>query len=95
MRDGDDPVTRMVEVKGRIAGGDTITLTKNEILCGLNKPECWILAIVEVDGRTTKTTYLRRPALRAPSFAENSVNYDMGRLIESAEVVLERTDTWL
>ena len=95
MRDGDDPVTRMVEVKGRIAGGDSITLTKNEILCGLNKPECWLLAIVEVDGRTTKTTYLRRPALRAPSFAENSVNYDMGRLIESAEVVLERTDTWL
>lgn len=95
MRDGDDPVTRMVEVKGRIAGGDTITLTKNEILCGLNKPECWLLTIVEVDGRTTKTTYLRRPALRAPSFAENSVNYDMGRLIESAEVVLERTDTWL
>ncbi len=94
MRDGDDPVTRMVEVKGRIAGGDSITLTKNEILCGLNKPECWLLAIVEVDGHTTKTTYLRRPALRAPSFAENSVNYDMGRLIESAEVVLERTDTW-
>lgn len=95
MRDGDDPVTRMVEVKGRIAGGDSITLTKNEILCGLNKPECWLLAIVEVEGHTTKTTYLRRPALRAPSFAENSVNYDMGRLIESAEVVLERTDTWL
>lgn len=95
MRNGDDPVTRMVEVKGRIAGDDSITLTKNEILCGLNKPECWLLAIVEVDGHTTKTTYLRRPALRAPSFAENSVNYDMGRLIESAEVVLERTDTWL
>ena len=94
MRDGDDPVTRMIEVKGRIAGGDSITLTKNEILCALNKPECWLLAIVEVDGHTTKTTYLRRPALRAPSFVENSVNYDMGRLIESAEVVLERTDTW-
>ena len=95
MRDGDDPVTRMVEVKGRIAGGDSVTLTKNEILCALNKPECWLLAIVEVEGHTTKTTYLRRPALRAPSFAENSVNYDMGRLIESAEVVLERIDTWL
>lgn len=94
MRDGEDPVTRMVEVKGRIAGGDSVTLTKNEILCALNKPECWLLAIVEVEGHTTKTTYLRRPALRAPSFAENSVNYDMGRLIESAEVVLERTDTW-
>ncbi|WP_165248465.1 helicase-related protein [Adlercreutzia sp. ZJ141] len=94
MRNGNDPVTRMIEVKGRIAGGDSVTLTKNEILCALNKPDGWLLAIVEVEGYSTKTTYLKRPALRAPSFAENSVNYDTGRLIESAEVVLERTDTW-
>src|SRR5262249_22460861 len=30
---------RFVEVKGRIAGADTITVTKNEILTSLNKPE--------------------------------------------------------
>lgn len=93
-RSGDEPVLRLIEVKGRIAGADTVTLSKNEILCALNKPDGWLLALVEVDGKTTHTTYLRRPTLHAPAFTENSVNFDIGRLVESAEVVLERTDTW-
>jgi hypothetical protein len=37
-----------LEVKGRISGATTVTLTKNEILTALNKPEDWILALVEV-----------------------------------------------
>ena len=94
LRDGNDPVLRRIEVKGRLAGADTVTLSKNEILAALNKPDCWLLAIVEVDGATTHTTYLRRPALRTPAFTETSVNFDMGRLRKSAELVLERTDTW-
>ena len=94
MRDGTDPVLRMIEVKGRIAGADTVTLSKNEILAALNKPDCWLLAIVEIDGASAHTTYLRRPALRTPAFTETSTTFDMGRLTASAEVVLERTDTW-
>ena len=40
-----------IEVKGRVSGADTITVTKNEILYSLNKPEDFILAIVEfLDG---------------------------------------------
>src|SRR5258706_9550370 len=38
---------RFLEVKGRIEGAATITVTKNEILYSLNKPEDFILAIVE------------------------------------------------
>lgn len=91
LTDGDKPIMRMIEVKGRAAGADSVSLSRNEISCGLNEPQCWMLAIVEVGENTTKTTYLKRPAMRAPSFAENSVNFDIGRLIESAEVVLERT----
>ncbi|MDO4798191.1 MAG: DUF3883 domain-containing protein [Coriobacteriales bacterium] len=94
MRDGTDPVLRMIEVKGRIVGADTVTLSKNEILAALNKPDCWLLAIVEIDGASTHTTYLRQPALRTPAFTETSTTFDMGRLIESAEVVLERIDKW-
>ena len=94
MRDGTDPVLRMIEVKGRLAGADTVTLSKNEILAALNKPECWLLAIVEIEGTTTHTTYLRRPALRTPAFTETSTTFDKGRLMASAEVVLERTDSW-
>ena len=38
---------RFIEVKGRVAGAATITVTRNEILYSLNKPDDFILAIVE------------------------------------------------
>ncbi len=41
---------RFIEVKGRVIGAKTVTITKNEILTALNKPDEFILAIVEVDG---------------------------------------------
>jgi len=41
---------RFIEVKGRIKGAQTVTITKNEILTALNKPDQYILAIVEVHG---------------------------------------------
>jgi hypothetical protein len=37
-----------IEVKGRIRGMPTVTITKNEILTAFNKPEDWMLALVEV-----------------------------------------------
>jgi hypothetical protein len=37
-----------IEVKGRIRGAPTVTITKNEILTAFNKPEDWMLALVEV-----------------------------------------------
>ncbi len=40
---------RFIEVKGRRAGADTVTVTRNEILCALNVPEQFVLALVEVD----------------------------------------------
>ena len=94
LRQGNDPVLRMIEVKGVAKGSDAVTLSKNEILAALNNPGGWLLAIVEVDGNATHTTYLRRPAMHAPSFTENGTNFDIGRLRRSAEVVLERTMTW-
>ena len=45
---------RFLEVKGRVTGADTITVTKNEILYSLNKPEDFILAIVEFRRRTPR-----------------------------------------
>jgi superfamily II DNA or RNA helicase len=44
----DDDRLRMIEVKGRIRGATTVTVTRNEILTALNKPEDWLLALVEV-----------------------------------------------
>ena len=39
---------RFIEVKGRLQGAETVTVTKNEILTALNKPDDFILAIVLV-----------------------------------------------
>ncbi|NMB91121.1 MAG: DUF3883 domain-containing protein, partial [Chloroflexi bacterium] len=38
---------RFIEVKGRAAGADVLTVTRNEILYSLNQPEDFILAMVE------------------------------------------------
>ncbi|MDR1622094.1 MAG: DUF3883 domain-containing protein [Synergistaceae bacterium] len=48
--DGKLPRVRHIEVKGRAKGQTTITVTKNEILYGLNQQDKFILAIVIVDG---------------------------------------------
>lgn len=39
---------RFIEVKGRIEDARTVTVTKNEIITALNKPEDFILALVQV-----------------------------------------------
>jgi superfamily II DNA or RNA helicase len=77
---------RFIEVKGRITSASTITVTKNEILYSLNKPEDFILAIVEFheDG-THRVHYVRRPFQREPDFGVTSVNYDFSELLGRAE----------
>ena len=62
-----NPITgrlRLIEVKGRIEGAETITITKNEILTALNKPQDYILALVKIPPKKqnhklaeTKATY--------------------------------------
>jgi superfamily II DNA or RNA helicase len=49
-----------LEVKGRIAGAETFTITRSEIGVGRNKPDQHILALVEVvDGAASEVRYLR------------------------------------
>lgn len=77
---------RFLEVKGRESGSQTITVTKNEILMSLNKPEQFILAIVEFTSPTEhKVHYVRRPFTREPDFGVTSVNYDMAELVAKSE----------
>jgi len=67
---------RFIEVKGRVAGAATITVTKNEILYSLNKPEEFILGIVEFhDDGTHRVHYVRQPFRREPDFGVTSGNY--------------------
>lgn len=79
---------RLIEVKGRVAGAAEVMVTKNEILCALNSPESFILALVEVDGECTKTTYLKKPFSSAPDFGATCVVYKIDDLVAKAEVVL-------
>ncbi|HEY3999243.1 MAG TPA: helicase-related protein [Candidatus Xenobia bacterium] len=77
---------RFIEVKGRDADASTITVTLNEILYSLNKPEDFILAIVEFNGdQSHRAHYLRRPFQREPDFGVTSVNYDYPELLARAE----------
>jgi SNF2 family DNA or RNA helicase len=75
---------RFIEVKGRDGDADTITVTKNEILYSLNKPDDYVLAIVEFIPAGHKVHYLRRPFQSKPDFGVTSVNYDLGELIARA-----------
>ena len=75
---------RFIEVKGRDSDGETITVTKNEILYSLNKPDDYILAIVEFMGDGHQVHYVRRPFSREPDFGVTSVNYDLAELIARA-----------
>ena len=77
---------RFIEVKGRVSGAAAITVTRNEILCSLNKPEDYILAIVEfLDGARHRVHYVRRPFHREPDFGVTSVNYDFAELLKKAQ----------
>ena len=76
---------RFIEVKGRVSGADTVTVTKNEILYSLNKPDDFILALVEfMDDGAHRVHYLRRPFHREPDFGVTSVNYDFAGLLARA-----------
>ncbi len=66
----DDDRLRFIEVKGRISGAETVTISKNEILTALNKPDDWLLALVEVpaapDFNEALTVGEERPTYGAP-----------------------------
>ena len=77
---------RFVEVKGRVHDADTITVTRNEILYSMNKPEDYRLAIVEfLDDGSHRVHYLREPFRREPDFDAASVNYSFKDLLARAE----------
>ena len=76
---------RFIEVKGRISGAPTITVTKNEILYSLNKPDDFILAIVEfMEDGEHKVHYIQQPFQREPDFGVTSINYNFAELIARA-----------
>ena len=72
-----------IEVKGRVKGADTITVTRNEILCALNQGDKFVLAIVFVnpDDSTERPYYIPNPFQREPDWGAASVTYDVKKLL--------------
>lgn len=84
--DGKLPQARHIEVKGRTKGQSTITVTRNEILYGLNQADKFILAIVIVDGEDHEGPhYVRNPFTQEPDWAVTSINLDLASLLERAQ----------
>jgi hypothetical protein len=81
---------RLIEVKGRIAGAETVTVTKNEVLAALNKPDRYFLALVEVSPLESvreigseyecQVRYVDRPFAKEPDFGVSSINYQWQEL---------------
>lgn len=76
---------RFIEVKGRVADATTVTVTRNEILTALNKPEDFILAIGQIENGNGTLLYIRKPFQLEPEFSVESVNYKLAELLSRGE----------
>ena len=84
--DGKLPPSRHIEVKGRAKGQTTITVTRNEVLYGLNQTDKFILAVVMVDGEQHEGPfYVRQPFTQEPDWAVTSINLDLDQLLARAQ----------
>ncbi len=78
-----DGLLRMIEVKGRALGAETVSLTRNEQLMALNRREHFYLAIVVIDGdRVVDYQLLADPQQGDWSFAVTSVTLSLKTLRE-------------
>lgn len=85
-RDGHTGRLRLIEVKGRRAGAETVTLTYNELYRALNSPEGFILALVEVDNANARRPrYVRNYPFREPDPLAASVNFNLRELLSMSE----------
>ena len=86
--DQNQPEPRHLEVKGRVKGASTVTITRNEILYAFNQGEKYELAIVLVaeDDSVEGPYYIRRPFEREPGWGGvSSVNYNLKELLQKVE----------
>jgi len=71
-----------IEVKGKAAGRPTVTVSRSQITTALNKPDEFVLAIVQVEGDAAREpVYIRHPFTQPVDFAVTSVNFDLAELL--------------
>lgn len=85
INDSASPDNRYIEVKGRVKGADTVTLSHNEICSAVNLKTKHILAIVLVDGeKTDGPYYIRNYFQKEPDDGLESGNYKLKELLKYA-----------
>jgi len=71
-----------IEVKGRAGGNDQVTLTRTEVLCALNEPDRFRLAVVVVDAdKVGPPVYVQGFDFGQPGFAQTSSSYSLKALL--------------
>ena len=74
-----------IEVKGRIEGSDSITLTYNERQCAKNSPKKFRLAISIINnGEASNPKYISNVNWGTPGFASESENYNLLKLLKES-----------
>lgn len=85
-RDGQTGRLRFIEVKGRRADAETVTVSNNEILTALNSGDSYALVLVLIadDDQVTDVKYIWKPPFQPPDKHIASVNYRLKELLLSA-----------
>ncbi len=75
---------RHIEVKGRVKGATTVTISRNEILYALNQADKFLLAIVLVNEEDTVDGpyYIQNPFDTEPGWGVSSVNFNLKTLLQ-------------
>jgi len=75
-----------IEVKGRIEGASSVTLTYNERHCAKNCPGQFRLAISIIsNGKASKPKYLSEVDWGTPGFASESENYNLSKILNKSK----------
>jgi hypothetical protein len=80
---------RHIEVKGRVKGANTITVTRNEVLYALNQADKFVLAVVLVgeNDELEGPHFIHNPFDAEPGWGVSSVNYDLSTLLEHSHPI--------
>lgn len=78
-----------IEVKGRQLGQSTVTVSRNEVISGLNQGDQYILAVALIaDDEVKDLYYIKAPFSKEPDWAETSKNLELSTLLNQAERIV-------
>ncbi|MDB4650763.1 DUF3883 domain-containing protein, partial [Pirellulaceae bacterium] len=81
--DGRNGRLRFLEVKGRVVGAETVTVTRNEVVTAINSRENYYLVVVQIgeNDSVLEPVYIKNPFEREPEFSASSTNYKLTELL--------------